>query len=181
MNKLTQERLKEILHYNSDTGVFTRLVSSTNRVKVGDMAGSLKKDGYLTITIKTDAYLAHRLAWLYIYGYFPEYGIDHINRNPSDNRIINLREVSQTCNTRNCGNRKHNTSGVKGVGWHKQSKKWRARIDVFKIQKNLGCYANFQEAVCARLAAEQCVNWSGCDANSPAFQYVKNNINGDLK
>ena len=172
--KLTQERLKESLQYNLKTGIFTRKVSICS-AKKGDLAGSVMH-GYLQTRVAGTAYLNHRLAWLYIYGYFPENNIDHINRNKKDNRIENLREVSHTCNLRNTGNPKNNTSGVKGVCRYKTTNKWKAFIKTDGEEKYLGVYENFCNAVCARLAGEQCLNWEGCDDNSPAYQYVQNNI-----
>jgi len=94
----------------------------------------------------------------------------------------NLREATQQCNQRNVGTRSDNTSGVKGVTWHKRDKQWVAQICVNKKNKSIGYYADFDDAVCARLAAEQCVDWAGCDSSSPAYQYVTNiqQIYGEL-
>jgi len=171
--KLTQERLKELLHYEPETGIFYwKQIQGKNKKKVGDVAGT-PLNGYITIGIGGTIYLSHRLAWLYIHGYFTENQIDHINRNRADNRICNLREVSRSCNRRNSGNPKNNVSGVKGVCWHKQSNLWRSRITHQGKKYNLGLYVLFDEAVCARLAAEQCLNWSNCDSSSPAYNYVQ--------
>jgi Fe-S oxidoreductase len=74
---------------------------------------------------------------------------------------------------RNTGNHKNNISGVKGVWWNKNRKRWNAYIFVNTKLKYLGAYKNFDEAVCTRLAIEQCLNWDGCDSNSPAYQYVQ--------
>ncbi len=98
---LTQDRLKELLHYCPETGVFTWIKTNGSRGKKGNIAGSINPIGYLDIGVDSKVYKAHRLAFLYVEGYFPEYGLDHINRNKSDNRWSNLRQVSQTCNMRN--------------------------------------------------------------------------------
>ncbi len=104
-------------------------------------------------------------------GYMPENEIDHTNRNRSDNRIENLREVSRSCNRKNTGNQKNNSSGVKGV--HKSGQSgWSAHIGNGKEQHYLGYTKDFEEAVLLRLAAEQCLGWSGCDLASPAYQYA---------
>lgn len=174
--RLTREELKESLNYNPETGVFTWKVRRKNSVQIGDVAGTKHPNGYIVIMVHGKLYGAHRLAWLYVHGYLPEYDVDHINRIKDNNRIINLREVSRSCNMRNTGNHKDNTSGVKGVGWAKRENKWYAQIRVNQKGKSLGYYVDFQDAVCARLAGEQACNWSGCDSNSPAFQYVKNKI-----
>ena len=123
-------------------------------------------------------YKAHRLAWFYVHGYMPENDIDHEDRITNHNWIKNLREVSKVCNARNIGNIKSNTSGVKGVKWDKFNTKWEVCIMINQINKYLGRYKSFDNAVCARLAGEQCVNWEGCDSHSPAYQYVRENIQG---
>ena len=130
-------------------------------------------NGYLVVRVNGKLYYSHRLIWLWFHGYFPEHGIDHINRVRSDNRLENLREVSQTCNLRNCGLSVKNTSGVKGVCWVTRYGKWKARVRVANKVKNLGHHKTFTEAVAHRLAAEQCLNWEGCDSNSSAYRYMK--------
>jgi len=169
---LTQKRLKQLLNYDPETGKFTRKVKSVIHPNLELPVGSSTDSGYITICIKGYKGLAHRLAWLYVYGYIPENDIDHINRIKTDNRINNLREVSRQCNLRNTGNRKNNTSGVKGVSFNKKSNKWQVSIAVNNKLYYLGRFDDFIEAVCHRLAAEQCLNWNGCDSNSPAYQYV---------
>ena len=175
--KLTQKKLKELLHYEPETGVFTwthRLLSR-NRPSAfsGREAGCLSGDGYYYISVSNRLYKRSRLAWLFMYGYFPEHEVDHINRIRKDDRGINLREVSHQCNLRNCGNFKHNTSGVKGVCWDKNKNKWMSKIKINQKTIFLGYYKVFHNAVCARLAGEQCVNWEGCDSSSPSFKYVQ--------
>lgn len=170
---ISAKELKELLHYDSDTGIFTWKVSNGNRINIGDVSGSISKiDGYIRIKINGKMYLAHRLAWLYEYGYFPENDLDHKDRIKHHNWIKNLRETSDVCNQRNTGNPKNNTSGVKGICWAEQNNKWKAQIVIDRKTKGLGYYSDFLEAVCHRLAAEQCVNWEGCDSSSPAYQYV---------
>ena len=174
--KLTQERLKELLHYNPRTGVFV-WIKQRQRIAVGSVAGCIKGDGYSVIKVDDIDYYAQRLAWLYMEGYFPTgIDIDHIDQIKINNWWNNLRLISRQCNTRNSKTPNRNTSGIKGVSWDKKSKKWYARIGINGNDKYLGQYNNFENAVCARLAGEQCVGWSGCDLNSPAFQYVQNNI-----
>jgi len=171
--QLTQERLKELLHYNPKTGIFIWRVTRGSRAKIGEVAGHLHTSGYIIIIICGVPYKAHILAFLYMIGQFPENQIDHKHRNRSDNRWSEIREATQSCNTRNTGNRCDNTSGVKGIHWSKSKRKWGAYININKKQKYLKCFDDFDEAVCTRLAAEQCLDWSNCDSNSPAFQYVQ--------
>ena len=171
-SQITQAELKAELTYDRDTGEFIWRHDSAYH-KSGAVAGWVKDTGHRVIDINSKKHHEHRLAWLYVYGYLPEHGIDHINRNPADNRIKNLREASQTCNMRNTGNRKNNVSGVKGVSRQKGSETWNAFITVNYKNKYLGCSKDFDEAVCIRLAAEQCLDWAGCDDRSPAYRHVQ--------
>jgi hypothetical protein len=173
---LTYEELKKQLNYDSLTGIF-RWNMSRIGVKKGKIAGCKTPEGYIQIRINKNIYLAHRLAWFYVNGYDSEYSIDHIDNNPlhrHHNWISNLREVSKQCNARNSGNRKNNISGVKGVSWDNNRNKWITHIKINNKLKNIGRFKDFDEAVCHRLAAEQCVNWEGCDSCSPAYKYIKN-------
>ena len=90
--ELTQKRLKELLDYDPKTGIFTWKYANNNR-KAGSKAGYKAKDGYIAISIDSKRYLAHRLVWLFVYGHFPKYDIDHINRIRDDNRIENLQKA----------------------------------------------------------------------------------------
>lgn len=117
MNILTQSELKKNLHF--ERGVFYRKSRNKN-------TGSLDKDGYLIVKINKVNYKAHRLAWLYVYGEFPNSNLDHINGIRTDNRIENLRVCSDLENARNTGLRSDNTSGYKGVSYFKETNKWRA-------------------------------------------------------
>jgi len=118
---LTQERLKHLLHYNPDTVVFTWLSKPSRRINSGSIAGRIKpKKGYVEIGISGRIYLAHRLAWLYIYGTWPKEQVDHINGIRNDNRIKNLRLATTSQNQWNKKMQKNNTSGIKGVSWDNQ-------------------------------------------------------------
>lgn len=173
---ITQKRLKELLRYNPSTGIFTQLVSRGGTAIAGSVAGSKNTQGYLQIQIDGTIYLSHRLAWLYVHGYFPEHQIDHIDRSRDNNRISNLREVTRTCNLRNTGNYRHNTSGVKGVCWVEERGKWKAQIMIDRKTIYLGNHNTKIEAVCHRLAAEQAENWHGCDSSSPAYKFVMDGL-----
>lgn len=148
MPKLTQTRLKKLVHYNCDTGIFTR-------IKNGLVAGCADSKGYWKISIDGKSYRAHRLVWLYVFGKFPNVLLDHINRNKSDNRFHNLREAGYSENNQNHKINKRNTSGVTGVHFHKKSQKWHAMISINKKPKYIGSFANIQEAKEARLRAEK--------------------------
>jgi len=151
---LTQERLKELLYYNPQFGIFVwKNKGSWN--KKGVRAERPAGCGYLRIGIDGVRYPAHRLAWLYVRGEFPKDVIDHINRKPSDNRIVNLRSVSQQENTKNGSLSKNNTSGHNGVYWHRPRNKWCAYIKVDYKKKHLGLYADIDDAIMARKEAEK--------------------------
>ena len=153
--ELTAEYLRSILHYEPATGIFTWKVSTSTSVKVGDAAGSQDGRGYLLISVRSRRYLAHRLAWLYMHGEWPKLNIDHINRNPSDNRLVNLRDVTQKQNQQNRSTNSDNTSGHTGVRWNKQNSKWRAQIMHNQKYIHLGYFTDIEEAVSARKAAEK--------------------------
>jgi len=143
---ITQSELKEVLEYNPDTGVFTWIKSIGRRVKAGDIAGYKDKRGYICIVVKQKKYQAHRLAYLYITGNFPENQIDHINHIRDDNRWTNLRNATMSQNKANTVKQKNNTSGYKGVVWHKRRKKWYARISYMNKDIHVGSYTTPQEA-----------------------------------
>lgn len=148
-NDLTQDELKYYLRYNPDTGLFIWLNPLSTNVKTGHIAGSKDSCGYIQIKIKNKKYSAHRLAWLYVYGSLPKEMIDHINGNPSDNRIINLREAD---NRLNMSNLKRDLP--RGVDFHKRSKKYRAQIWVNGNILYLGLHHTAEQAFSARLAKE---------------------------
>ena len=174
--KLTQERLKELLNYDPVTGVFTWRVTTGNGVQAGDVVGCIRPKGYVQVSVDGVLYYAHRLAWFFTYGYLPENEVDHRDQIPGHNWILNLREIGHVCNLRNTGNYSNNKSGVKGIHWFKRIKKWRVQVRVNGKLYSFGYHEDFDEAVCHRLAVEQCLNWNGCDSNSPAYQYVQENI-----
>lgn len=170
---ITQDIACEIFEYNSESGLLSWKIKNGNRGLKGRTAGHVMNNGYRSVSINGRPYLVHRLVWLIHNGYVPENDIDHINRIRSDNRIENLREVSRMCNARNTCNFKHNTSGVKGVYWDKSKNKWKSYLIINGKVFNFGNHDSFEEAVFHRLAAEQCVDWDGCDSSSPAFKYVQ--------
>lgn len=144
--KVSSEALKNKLTYHPDSGLFTWNYS-VGRAKEGHPAGCINKTtGYLHIGLDGKRYQAHRLAWLYVYGENPENEIDHINGNCTDNRIENLRKASRKENARNQGKRKNNTSGYKGVYFHKSVSRFQARIRVDNKLLHLGMYATQIEA-----------------------------------
>lgn len=142
---LTYEYLVDTFHYDSDTGVFTYKVTRGSRAVKGSRAGTFNNTGYRLIKIGKYLYLEHRLAWFYAFKEWPLDLLDHINRVRDDNRLDNLREVSESCNLQNMGLSKRNSSGTKGISM--QSGKWCARIMVDYKEVHLGRFNNKDEAI----------------------------------
>ena len=150
---LTSNRLHEVLKYSPKTGIFVWKIRVSQNVKAGDMANCCS-DGYIHIRIDKKLYKAHRLAFLYMEGYFPEYQVDHMNGIRSDNRWKNLRHVSRSCNFQNCKLQANSTSGFTGVSWYKKGKKWHAQICIHKKVIHIGYYDTVEEAALARCRFE---------------------------
>ena len=150
---LTQARLKQLFKYDPLTGLFLRLVTTNSRAVAGTLAGTVDGKGYLHIRIDGEIYRCHRLAWLYVYGEFPEDSIDHINLNRTDNRICNLRKASDTENKYNRNCLSTSKSGVKGVSWSASRKKWVAQISDNNCTIYLGRYSTIEGAKAAYDAA----------------------------
>lgn len=139
--------IRSNMHYDAETGILTWTTRKQGRV-VGKPIGQYDKDGYLILVRsenghksgKKKRYCVHRIAWIWVHGKEPVDQIDHINGNKSDNRLCNLREANTAENMRNVGKQSHNTSGWKGVSWHKLRSKWRADIKVNQKQIALGLF-----------------------------------------
>lgn len=145
-DELTVDDLKKLIDYDPDTGFFyTRKLAGNGSKKPGDKIGG-KSHGYIILRINARQYLAHRVAWLYVYGSWPNLQIDHINLNRSDNRICNLRLASHADNKHNEGVRRNNRSGFKGVGWCSKTGRWRARCHLNGKTHTLGNFDTPQEA-----------------------------------
>lgn len=156
MTIITADRLRHVLHYNPLTGIFTRKIQTSHNALIGAVAGSLKSSGYWGIYIDNHHYRAHRLAWLYVTGMWPNDQIDHINLNKSDNRIANLREATSFQNGGNTRAHKTNTSGIKGVYWYHRLSKWHAQIRINGRRNHLGYFDNIEDAAFAyRKAAHE--------------------------
>jgi hypothetical protein len=151
--QITQEELKSQLHYDPENGHFTWLLNK-GFVHKGDRAGWTTEKGYIKITVLGSQYFAHRLAFLYMEGAFPPHQVDHIYHNRSHNVWKNLRHATGTMNQRNSSGRKNNTSGYCGVHFHRDTKKWEARIKLQGKYQYLGSYKNVEDAARARKEAE---------------------------
>ncbi|WP_348821259.1 HNH endonuclease [Escherichia coli] len=152
---ITLDELKSNLSYDAESGFFIRKKSSNNKTKVGERAGFYDKKGYLRIMVNKKIYSAHRLAWFYVHGRWPEGQIDHINEIKDDNRISNLREVNQTVNKLNTSMYANNKTGVKGVIHNnRKGKKYKAYIRFNGVLIYLGGYDTIPHAKTAREIAD---------------------------
>lgn len=152
--EVTVEHLRQVLDYNPETGVFLWKVATSSRSPIGSVAGTINKAGYRFISIDGRKYLAHRLAWLHVHGVWPSGDIDHVNRIKTDNRLINLREATRTQNNVNSKVRSDNTSGHRGVTWHRGSQKWRATVHLNGKQYQVGMFEVLEDAVEAQKVAQ---------------------------
>lgn len=152
---LAQERLKQVLSYDQRTGLFTWVAPASNRTKPGTVLDHPNTgDGYIKIGIDGARYLAHRLAWMYVYGVWPAQRIDHINGCRSDNRIENLRDVSAQENSQNMRNAMTNTaSGY--LGAYKHRSKWASKIRINGKTTNLGVFDTPELANAAYISAKR--------------------------
>lgn len=150
---LTAARLRELLSYNADTGIFTR-IQSRRGCAAGTLAGSINTAGYCVIRIDYSYYYAHRLSFIYMVGECPEI-VDHINGNRSDNRFINLRPSSKKLNAQNIrGATTMNARGVLG-SYIGQNGKFASRIRVNGRNKFLGEFATPELAHAAYMTAKR--------------------------
>lgn len=151
MGRVTAKRLRELLCYDSDTGVFTWRMRRAPHVPAGCCAGSKQHNGYVKIVIDKQQNWAHRLAWLYVHGIHPNI-IDHIDGDKSNNRISNLRPCTQSQNAANGKTRNTNKSGTPGVWLRPDTGKYTAFIGVNGKKRNLGCFETAAEAAAVRTA-----------------------------
>lgn len=145
----TVEELKSRFNYDPETGVVTNNVPASRNVKQGSVVGCYDSKGYLIIRINWRLYKLHLVIWKLYYGDWATQQIDHINGIRSDNRISNLRLATGSQNNYNSAVRSDNTSGYKGVSWHKRDKKWHARVNNIC----LGAFYVKEDAIAARNAA----------------------------
>jgi hypothetical protein len=149
---MSQQNIKRVLHYDPITGVFVRRTD-------GSIWGYVS-DRYIKGYVNGEHYSAHRLAFLYMEGVLPPDGVDHINHIPTDNSWDNLRHATQAINLRNKLRYSKNKSGISGVRWIADRKRWLSQIGVNGQTKKLGYFENFFDACCWRKSAELIYGYS---------------------
>jgi hypothetical protein len=147
MSKPDPSIVRQHFDYNPETGELRWRIGSRRR-KAGELAGGAVKSekGRMSLGFQNKDYKVHIIAWVCQTGEWPKHQIDHINENPSDNRWENLRAATKSQNMRNISKIKSNTSGFKGVGWHKQTEKWRAYIIADGRTYHLGLFPSKEDA-----------------------------------
>lgn len=163
LNDFTAQRIQEVLRYAPETGIFTWIRDVANNVKAGSLAGYVGKTGYRVIRIGKRNYKAHRLAWLYFYGVWPDDDIDHKDGDRDNNRIANLRDVVRQVNSQNQRSpAKKNGTGKLGVSLTGSRKNpYRAAIWVSGKLLHLGVYESAELAHGAYLTAKRDLH-AGC-------------------
>lgn len=155
---IKQEFIFELLDYNPSSGIFHWKKKLSNRINRGDIAGCYT-GRYGIISILNHRYPSHHIAWLYMYGEYPNGQIDHIDQNTMNNSICNLRIVTSKDNNRNKPKRRDNTSGLTNISFDKYSGKW-----VVRIKNNLGIYENrgrFNTIIEAKSARDKAITEIG--------------------
>ena len=141
---ISQEYLHTLFDYKD--GDLYRKITTGSRALKGCKAGYLRNDGYFMTQINYKNYLNHRLIFMMFYGYMPKF-LDHIDGNPLNNNIKNLREATITENNFNTKTKNSNTSGYKNVYWQKRSKKWIVKISANKKEIYIGKFDNINDAI----------------------------------
>jgi hypothetical protein len=150
----TFKQVDDVLHYDDDTGLLIRKRRTSKSVYVGDIAGTTRVDDYIVVRVNGRMHKAHHVVWLLKTQNWPNGNLDHIDGDISNNRIENLREADHRMNARNQKLRSTNKSGVCGVCWESQKKRWRATINGENGKENIGHFINKSDAIAARRARE---------------------------
>lgn len=155
MKEFCIKTLKELLDYDCESGNLIWKVKLNRSIKVGSVAGTINKyNKYVIVTINKKKYMAHRIIWAINYGYWPKKEIDHIDHSRSNNKLINLREVTPKENQRNTSLYCNSKSGVMGVNFTKATSRWSVFIKPHDKNLYLGSFDDKFDAICARKSAE---------------------------
>lgn len=162
--ELTASRARELLSYCHESGFLTRRITTSHKAVAGTAPGWVNAAGYIAINLDGGGYLAHRLAWLIVYGEWPKGVIDHINQNKLDNRIANLRDVTRQVNTQNSRKEKVGKlygASLAGANWDSHAGRWKSSICVNGRHKHLGRFDTELEAHNAYISAKRKLH-EGC-------------------
>lgn len=163
---LTHEKVRALFDYDAKSGILVWQVRPRSDFKndnafkrwntsfAGKEAGYIDRLGYRRFCIANTPYPAHRVIWFYVHGRWPD-NIDHINGNPSDNRLSNLRSVTDAVNAKNKSQYRNNSSGFRGVSWKRHEGTWYAYITISGRMKSLGRFVDKADAIAARKTAER--------------------------
>lgn len=161
VTELTAERVRELLNYDPETGIFTWRTARSG-CTLNKAAGTRHSEGYISIRIDRRPYFAHRLVWLHVHGDWPQDQIDHINGVRGDNRLANLRDVAPSINKQNLrGAPANSKSGLIGAYWDKENRNFKSSIKLYGKSINIGRFTTVDEAHQAYLTAKRQLH-SGC-------------------
>lgn len=154
---MDQDEVRRLFEYDAETGVMRNRVFRNPKALKGEVAGTINRSlNCRQVCVNYQVQYVHRLIWIYAHGPIPaSMSIDHINGDPTDNRLVNLRLATHLQNMRNVKRPTHNTSGYKGVSWHRRDRRWRAQIKTGKVTKFLGNFTSKEEAASAYNMAAQ--------------------------
>lgn len=169
MRKFDYALFDKLFLYDADTGMITRKVRSGSQPR-GREPGCLDRDGYIKICVYGKFFFAHRIAWLLHFGEWPEEPVDHMDGNPVNNKISNLRLANRSVNGKNRALARNNSSGCCGVVWASSAGKWQAQIKSDGVSRYLGVYDNMLDAAAARKSAENRFGFSDRHGTSAGAQ-----------
>ncbi len=152
---MDQKTARKLFSYDPDTGLLVRRERCGRRSKIGEVVGHPDTCGYLQTSVNNKLYRVHRLIWMWVYGAWPVGEVDHVDRDNTNNRITNLREVTTQTNLYNKSTYKNNWSGTPGVNWYAPSCKWVATISAGGKRVHLGYFRDKDEAAKVYWQAKQ--------------------------
>lgn len=160
------EKIKNYLSYDENTGIVVWKKTLSNRAISGSRAGCIQKGRkriYRVIRINKILYLEHRICWLLFFNEWPKDEIDHIDQDPTNNKILNLRVVNTQQNSTNRPIQSNNTSGIRGVSWNKKTNKWISQIETNSINKYLGSFDSIEDAAISYANAKNKLHPFACE------------------
>ncbi len=178
--RLTAQKLREILHYDPDTGVWTWLVALSSTRGIGSIAGTVSVHGYRIITYRGEKYRSGKLAWLYMTGEWPTQEIDHDDRDKLNDRWGNLFDRSRSQNALNRDLQSNNFSGTRGIHFDTVRGKWNVQVKKDNVTHYIGRYDDYDEAVAARDEAASRLHGSFAVITDPFCQENLYDIRGSI-